>query len=243
MKTKFIFIICVFFTNFCFTQINYQVKYKMTTLFDGLKNYDAKLTFSEQKSCFEYILFAKDTASIEQEDKNGNKVISISNKRKQLIFTNLKEKKIKELKHFKITYLVDDTLSIPQWDITNEIKTINNHKCQKATTFFKGRTYEVWYASEYPTIFGPWKLNGLPGLIILAMDKKKEIYFEATEIQKNDDSLCQEDSSIERISRIEFDNQMKNWQKDYEEQLKSFGDRNLKIEIKFGKAVDIEIID
>jgi hypothetical protein len=36
------------------SQNNYQVKYKMTTLFDGLKNYDAKLTFSEQKSCFEY---------------------------------------------------------------------------------------------------------------------------------------------------------------------------------------------
>ena len=225
------------------SQNNYQVKYKMTTLFDGLKNYDAKLSFSQQKSCFEYRLFAKDTTTIESEDENGHKTISIPNKRQQLIITNLKDKKISEIKHFKTTYLVEDTLSIPQWNITNEIKTINNHKCQKATTFFRGRTYEVWYANEYPTIFGPWKLNGLPGLIILAKDIKSEVYFEATEVKINDEIICQEDSSLKHVSKVEFDNLKRNWQKDYEERLKSMGDRNLKIEIKFGNAVDIEIID
>lgn len=230
-------------TNCCYSQSNYQVKYKMTTLFDGLKNYEAKLTFSKQESCFEYKLFANDTTTIENEDENGHKRIAIPNKRQQSIYINFKDKKISELKHFKSAYLVDDTLSFPQWDITSEIKTINNHQCQKATAFYKGRTYEVWYANEYPTFFGPWKLNGLPGLIILAYDRKNEVFFEAIEIQKIDENTCQIDNSIKHMSKNEFENLIKTWQKDYEERLKSMGDRSIKFNVQFGKAVDIEIVD
>ena len=58
----------------------------MTALFDGLKNYDAKLTFSEQKSCFEYKLSIKDTATVESQDENGNISIAIPNINQQLIF-------------------------------------------------------------------------------------------------------------------------------------------------------------
>lgn len=237
-----IFFFLLFF-NLSISQNNYQVKYKMTTLFDGLKNYDAKLTFSEQKSCFEYKLFDNDTTTTEREDENGHKTINFPNKNQQSIFINFKDKKITELKSLKSAYLVEDTLSFPQWNITDEIKNLNNYQCQKATTFFKGREYEVWYAIEYPTIFGPWKLNGLPGLIILAQDKKSEVFFEAIEIQKTDENTCQIDNSIKKISKNDFDVLIKNRQKDLEERLKSMGDRNLKLNVKFGKAVDIEILE
>lgn len=240
---KFNIIFSFILINCSYSQNNYQVKYKMTTLFDGLKNYDAKLTFSEQKSCFEYKLFDNDTTTTEREDENGHKTINFPNKNQQTIFSNYKDKKITELKKFKSTYLVEDTLSFPQWNITYEIKNVNNYQCQKATTFFKGREYEVWYAIEYPTIFGPWKLNGLPGLIILAQDKKSEVYFEATEIQKTDENTCQIDNSIKKISKNDFDKLINEWQKDYQERLKSMGDRNLKLDVKFGKAVDIEILE
>lgn len=242
-RYKYSLIVSFIITNCCYSQNNYQVKYKMTTLFDGIKNYEAKLTFSEQKSCFEYKLFANDTTTIEREDVNGHKTIAIPNKRQQSIIINLKDKKIRELKYLKSAYLVEDTLSIPQWDITNEIKTINNYQCQKATTFFKGREYEVWYAIELSSFFGPWKLNGLPGLIILAQDKKNEIYFEAFEILKTEEAICQEDNSINQISKDKFDFLMKKRLEDFEERLKSIGDRNLKFDVKFGKAVDIEILD
>jgi GLPGLI family protein len=236
-------VITFIITNSCYSQDNYQVKYKMTTLFDGLKNYEAKLTFSEQKSCFEYKLFANDTTTTERKDVTGNITIVIPNKRTQSIIVNLKEQKVKELKYLKSTYLVEDKLSIPQWDITNEIKTINNHQCQKATTAYKGRTYEAWYASEYPTIFGPWKLNGLPGLIILAHDRENEVFFEATKIQKIDKNTCQEYNSIKHISKVKFVQLMNKTLNNLEERLKSMGNRNLKFDVKFAKAVDIEILD
>jgi GLPGLI family protein len=131
-----IFFFLLFF-NLSISQNNYQVKYKMTTLFDGLKNYDAKLTFSEQKSCFEYKLFDNDTTTTEREDENGHKTINFPNKNQQSIFINFKDKKITELKSLKSAYLVEDTLSFPQWNITDEIKNVNNYQCQKATTFLK----------------------------------------------------------------------------------------------------------
>jgi len=215
----------------------------MSTLFDGLKNYDAILTLTNTESCFEYKLFEKDTLTTESEDENGNRFISIPNKQKQMIFTNSINKKTKELKYFKGTFLVVDTLIIPKWDIKDETNIIGGLKCQKATTFFKGREYVVWFTTEITTFFGPWKLNGLPGLIVLANDKRNEVYFEITEVLKNDETICQEDTSINNISKTQFDNKIKEWQNNFEETFKSKGDRNLNFDVKFGKAVDIEIID
>jgi GLPGLI family protein len=233
----------LFLSTYSFSQNNYQIKYKMSTLFDGLKNYDAILTLTNSESCFEYKLFEKDTLTIESEDENGNRFISIPNKHKQMIFTNSINKKIKELKIFKGIFLVVDTLIIPKWDIKDETSIIGGLKCQKATTFFKGREYVVWFTTEITTFFGPWKLNGLPGLIVLANDKRNEVYFEITEVLKNDKTICQEDTSINNISKTQFDNKIKEWQKEYQERLKSMGDRNLKMDVKFGKVVDIEIIN
>ena len=215
----------------------------MTTFYDGLKNYDAILSLTDSKSCFEYKLFENDTITTESQDENGNRFISIPNKKKQLIFTYSKNKKIKELKYFKDIFLVVDTLIIPKWDIKNETSIIGGFKCQKATTFFKGREYVVWFTTEITTFFGPWKLNGLPGLIVLANDKRNEVYFEITEILKIDGTICQEDTLIKNISKEKFDNKIKEWQNNFEETFKSKGDRNLNFNVKFGKAPDIEIIN
>ncbi len=236
-------IISFIITNYSYSQDNYQVKYKMTTLFDGLKNYEAKLTFSEQKSCFEYKLAVKDTATIESQDLNGNLKISIPEKKIQKIYFDFKSKKCYEVKYIKEEFMVQDTLNLPKWNVLEEIKNINNHQCRKATTTFKGRNYEVWFTFDYPTKFGPWKLNGLPGLIISAQDKKNEVFFEAVEIQKIDANACQEDNSIKHISKVEFDDLMKKKIEEIGERLKSMGDRNLKLDVKFGKAVGIEILD
>jgi len=226
---------------YLFSQNNYQVKYKMTTLFDGVKNYETKLKFSDSQSYFEYKLAEKDTATIESQDLNGNLKISIPEKKIKKIYFDFKTKKIQEVKYLKEEFVVQDTLNLPNWNILDEIKTINNHQCRKAITTFKGRNYEVWFTFDYPTKFGPWKLNGLPGLIIIAQDEKNEVFFEATEINKTNDSIEKPNTSDKVITTSEYFLEIQKNQKNIEERLKSMGDRNTKIDIKFNKKNSLEI--
>lgn len=54
------------------------------------------------------------------------------------------------------------------WQFSNATKEVAGFTCKAATTVFRGRTYTCWYTSEIPLPFGPWKLSGLPGLILEA---------------------------------------------------------------------------
>ncbi|MBD5311420.1 MAG: GLPGLI family protein [Muribaculaceae bacterium] len=49
--------------------------------------------------------------------------------------------------------------------------------------------WEVWFVPELPISAGPWKLCGLPGLILYDEDKDKEFIFEATGIETDTDEI------------------------------------------------------
>lgn len=242
MKIKFLLII-LFFNSLLFSQKNYLVKYKMTTLFDGLKNYEAKLIFSENKSYFEYNLSLKDTATVESLDEDGNFKIIMPDKRTQKIYFDFYNKKSVEMNYLKRVYYVQEDIKFPDWFIFDEVKTINNHLCRKASAFYKGRDYEVWFTDEYPINYGPWKLNGLPGLIIVAQDKKGEVYFEATDIVSTTTIVDEPGKANKIISSKEYQIEIQKHQKNIEERLKAMSDRDTKIDIKFGKNNSIEITE
>lgn len=75
-------------------------------------------------------------------------------------------------------YLTEEPLPIINWKISSDTMTISSLHCQKATAHFKGRDYIAWFCADIPFRSGPWKLNGLPGLIVQASDTKKEVIFE-----------------------------------------------------------------
>lgn len=78
---------------------------------------------------------------------------------------------------------VKETTPTISWNITNESKAIGNLTVYKATANFRGRHYTAWFTMEIPLPFGPWKLQGLPGLIIEAYDTNKEIYWYFKDLQ------------------------------------------------------------
>jgi GLPGLI family protein len=84
-------------------------------------------------------------------------------------------------------YHYSSPLATINWKLSNDKKVILGYNCQKATGDFAGRTFEAWFTSELPYAFGPWKLNGLPGLILSANDTKNELSFVCREISKNTD--------------------------------------------------------
>lgn len=85
------------------------------------------------------------------------------------------------------------------WEISDEIKTISNYKCNKATTIFRGRKYTAWFSSELPIHFGPWKFTGLPGLIFEIYDETKAFSWYVSKINLNQESI----PSIPGIANLE----------------------------------------
>ncbi|MEO8174467.1 MAG: GLPGLI family protein, partial [Sediminibacterium sp.] len=92
----------------------------------------------------------------------------------------------KDLRNSKMSYIaspggkllvVEDNIPAIDWAITQDTKLIMGLTCQKATGDFKGRTYEAWFTTQLPYSNGPWKLGGLPGLIVVASDSKNEVVF------------------------------------------------------------------
>lgn len=86
------------------------------------------------------------------------------------------KKLIRQEKIFNL-YLINEALPIINWKITSDTASFGSLHCQKATAAFKGRIYEAWFCPALPFHSGPWKLNGLPGLIVEASDSKKEVVF------------------------------------------------------------------
>lgn len=79
-------------------------------------------------------------------------------------------------------YALKEPLPELKWTIFPQKKQILQYECQMATTTFKGRNYTSWFAPAIPINAGPWKLNGLPGIILAANDDKNEISFTCTKI-------------------------------------------------------------
>lgn len=91
-------------------------------------------------------------------------------------------------------YLIEETAAQIDWKILKDTMSFSGIACQKATTNFKGRNWIAWFATEIPFQSGPWKLNGLPGLIIEAYDEKKEVKFTFAGLENVKDDANQTNS-------------------------------------------------
>lgn len=71
-----------------------------------------------------------------------------------------------------LLYEVTEDTEKPTWKMMEGSDSICGYVCQKATGNFRGKKWNVLYAEDIPTAAGPWKLQGLPGLIAYAADEE-----------------------------------------------------------------------
>uniref|UniRef100_UPI00404747D1 GLPGLI family protein n=1 Tax=Mariniflexile sp. TaxID=1979402 RepID=UPI00404747D1 len=111
--------------------------------------------------------FLGNTNFQEEQDSEGGVILSIKAQNNGFIFKNFIEKSIYSTERVEMkTFLVKDSLNIFNWGIKPEFKNVLGYKCQKAIVYFRGRNYEAFFATDIPYQTGPWKFNGLPGLIL-----------------------------------------------------------------------------
>ncbi|MCM1483469.1 MAG: GLPGLI family protein [Muribaculaceae bacterium] len=75
------------------------------------------------------------------------------------------------------------------WTIVDDsTRTVLGYECIMAKGTYHGRDWTVWFAPEIPVADGPWKLQGLPGLIMLA-DSKGVLAFEAIGLESVNEAI------------------------------------------------------
>jgi GLPGLI family protein len=83
-------------------------------------------------------------------------------------------------------FFLSDSLYPMQWRITDETRLIDTLQCTMATCRFRGRNYIAWFCADIPLPYGPWKMGGLPGLIIELMDDQDNMLMRLTSFSKTD---------------------------------------------------------
>lgn len=68
------------------------------------------------------------------------------------------------------------------------------YDCKKASATLRGRKWTVWYTVDIPAQDGPWKLYGLPGLILRAADEDRNFIFEAVAVEKSGVKIAFDDT-------------------------------------------------
>lgn len=136
-------------------------------------------------------------------------------------------------------YVVASPLPEIDWEIGEASKRIGDYTCQQATGTYGGRTYTAWFTTDLPFQNGPWKLSGLPGLILEATDTKKEVAFLFKEVSRDSTITYINQISMEAIKTSEksLSRLKEEYQKDPETLVKSQFQRPVNVTIRYIDAL------
>lgn len=168
-KIKLLYSVILLWSISCFSQ-TFTIKYD-STLFDELDQYGNSFFDNGQlvttKDYSVYTIIPKDT--IIESDMFGSRQYS-HNDYKTVYF--------KDFRGGVVTYeeerasstsnpnLIKDTTYRIKWQLNDVRKKVLGYDVQEATGRFRGRVYKVYFASELPISSGPFKFDGLPGIIL-----------------------------------------------------------------------------
>lgn len=82
-----------------------------------------------------------------------------------------------------------ETLAEMMWKIGDSTKTVLGYDCVMAETDYHGRHWTVWFTPEIPIQDGPWKLCGLPGLILEASESTGQHKYIAIGIEESNKEI------------------------------------------------------
>lgn len=83
-------------------------------------------------------------------------------------------------------YQYEEECPTLKWEMLEGDTTIAGYHCNKAKTSLFGRDYIAWYSSEVNMPYGPYKFNGLPGLIFRVSDTQGHFDFILNGLEKVD---------------------------------------------------------
>lgn len=113
-------------------------------------------------------------------------------------------------------FILNEQPLVHDWTMHEDTTTILNIVCQKATMEFRGREYTAWFTMDIPINDGPWKMYGLPGLILKVVDSEGILNIEPfglmTDVEKKEITLpsdkrfikCDDYRALQKVKRERY---------------------------------------
>ena len=140
--------------------------------------------------------------------RTGNYSLVPSKKGHVYVFKNRKESVVSVYDFIGLTEFgyYTEPLAEMQWDVGDSTKNILGYDCIMAHANYHGRQWTVWFTPEIPLSEGPWKLCGLPGLILEASESSGQHSFMVTGIETSNKEMVPiyTPSKYEKLERKEL---------------------------------------
>lgn len=198
MRTIFSLLFGLLFIFSCTSEApsNYIVKYDFTFAQDALqpnKLVKDEMILEVSPEGMTYLtndLFKSDTTNVDlvaqlQNDPAFLKSLMQNNSSHQYLSMFLPKDSSQYYMQAKVNALIyhfKDEVPNIEWVLIDEEKKILDYKVKKASTTLFNREWIAWYAEDFKSSYGPYKFNGLPGLILELSDIRNHFHFKAKEL-------------------------------------------------------------
>lgn len=182
MKSIYLTFLLFISAQFSFAQQTISIDYKITTNMEKAGKFEiaSKLISNEKEALFiEYFENVKQT----QNDEEGNTTINASANDQYMIKDYTENALYYENMVMLKFFPTKDPIYIFDWDIDKKTEEILGYTCQAAVTEFRGRTYVAYFTNELGFSGGPWKFDGLPGMILKVYSLDGVVKFEAQAVE------------------------------------------------------------
>ena len=174
-----------------------------------MREYYAILEIGDTVSKFEsYGSYRLDSALVGKQQMTLGEYFDFYNKYspdfKEFLLENVNANKLSYYGKVSIDkFMYHEEVPHIDWALSDSTKEICGYLCHQATATFRGRNWIAWYC-DIPKSVGPWKLNGLPGLILAAETEDKEHTFSAISVRKSSSPITVNDKEYFKTTREHF---------------------------------------
>lgn len=143
---------------------------------------------------------------LEYRNEQGSYFMASYKGENALVYKNRRENEIISIESTsEQVFRCVEQLNPQNWQFTTDTLSVLGYLCQKATATFSGREYEAWFSTDISIKEGPWKLYGLPGLILKASTTDGLFAFEVIGLENlKDVYITMDKDTYSNCTRQEF---------------------------------------
>ncbi len=185
----------------------------------NMREYHAILEIGDSISKYEsYGSFRLDSALVGKSQMTNGELSKLYNMYspdfKEFLLENTNTNKLSYYGKVSIdNYMYQEDIPQINWVLSDSTKEICGYLCHQATASFRGRNWIVWYCDIAKSV-GPWKLNGLPGLILEAKTEDKEHFFTAISVRKSNSPINFTEKKYFSTTRERFNKSLADYKAD-----------------------------